>query len=71
MRGCTRPSEARRDQGGGSRRTPFEQPSNLRVLELVPIKLRYIVPRERRDGAQSRRIEPVKITSEVTVRPLN
>jgi len=37
--------------------------STLRGLELVPSKWRYLIPGEHWDGAQSRRIEPVEITS--------
>ena len=50
-------------RAGGSLRTTFGQSSRLCGLELVPIKWRCLVPGERLDGAQSRRMEPVEITS--------
>jgi len=47
---------------GGSLRTPFGQSGTLHGLELFPVKWRYLILGEHRDGAQSRRIERVEIT---------
>ena len=41
-------------------RTPFGQSGTLRGLRLILAKWRYLVPGERRDGAQSRPPAPQK-----------